>query len=741
MKIARKIAVFVFLVILVGLVTPVTAQNDPVSEVYGDDLAADQRQIDVVNAQLMPIPDTQMYRYSDDNSGPPTLTDEEAGYITPTAMGAYQFQWNNPDQLPTFPNVADAASSGLGANINGGPLPGQTYIVFTAVMADDIPFGPDDDEFSKNFAFIISVHGHEGWVSRPQFPADTWEAAAYVLNITYGRNPWDARILEVRGGDLKETPASGFWYVGGNVVVFGVDAAMFGTSDDTGFMDNLDWLGFGWAGHVHDGSFGSCDTCLSKLTTYPSTPRSQGDTFPIPVYTEQVLKPGFDPLADISGVWPIAAPDGFLWLDMKLDEPLQDGKLPDVFSFFLGVNAFDGNTGGFFATQTHDGIEQSSGSGPDGEVDLEAYGMSDGSYLLNTGLEYDSLNYPLTLGLQSGIQLTEDAEALFSNTSRSLTRDQLIMGDPLSHDGTFPVYDFGTGEMVDPPASAVTTTTQPASTTESTQPASTTETTQPGSTTDTTQPLSTTTETTQPASTGGGTTTTREGDTTRERPGSQPVCWWCWAILLVFLVFLICSIYIWYKVETWWTCWLPWFLVIFIWVPFVLAGLIFWTPWWWWLPLLIWFPIVFGYAWWWAQKRTWWQPQYWWMLYGWGAVALIGLFLAGPQWWYLMIVYWLPFVGFWAWYRPHRFTWWAPRMWLLVIGWVAWGFIWVILLTPWWAWWFPVAFFPIWGWWLSRSSYTWREFSTKYCWILPFAWLPWLGYMLLLYCLDAVPLG
>ena len=74
-------------------------------------------------------------------------------------------------------------------------------------------------------------------------------------------------------------------------------------------------------------------------------------------------------------------------------------------------------------------------------------------------------------------------------------------------------------------------------------------------------------------------------------------------------------------------------------------------------------------------------------------------------------------------------------------GWVAWGFIWVILLTPWWAWWFPVAFFPIWGWWLSRSSYTWREFSTKYCWILPFAWLPWFGYMLLLYCLDAVSLG
>jgi hypothetical protein len=75
-----------------------------------------------------------------------------------------------------------------------------------------------------------------------------------------------------------------------------------------------------------------------------------------------------------------------------------------------------------------------------------------------------------------------------------------------------------------------------------------------------------------------------------------------------------------------------------------------------------------------------------------------------------MIVHWLPFVGFWAWYRPRRFTWWAPWMWLLLIGWVAWGFIWVILLTAWWAWWFPVAFFPIWGWWLSRSSYTWREF-------------------------------
>ena len=115
-----------------------------------------------------------------------------------------------------------------------------------------------------------------------------------------------------------------------------------------------------------------------------------------------------------------------------------------------------------------------------------------------------------------------------------------------------------------------------------------------------------------------------------------------------------------------------------------------------------------------------------------GALALLGLFLAGPWSWYLLPIYWLPFVGFWAWRRPRQFGWWQPWMWLLVIGWVVWGFIWVILLTPWWAWWFPVAWIVIWGWWLSRRRYTRREFIRKYCWILPFAWLPWLVFMKLL---------
>ena len=576
MKLSRRLAAFVFAVILVGVVSPVTAQNDSLGEVYEDDLAADQRQIDIVNANLMPIGNTDMYRFGDNPSGTPTLSDAEAGYMTPTFIGAYQFQWNNPDQIPNFPDRADAFASGLGANINGGPFLGQTYVVFTAVMADDIPFGPDDDEFHKNFAFILSVHGHEGWVPLSQFPGDTWSAAAYVLNILYGPEPWNSRIYEVRGGDLKQAPADGFSYISGNVVVFGVNAQMFGTfGDNSQFMDNLAWVGFGWAGHVHDGRFGSCGDCPSKITTYPSTPRSEGDTFPVPIYLDRVLKPGYDPRADITDAWLIVDDDGILWINLKLDEPLQDGKLPDLFSFFLGSGVFDGANGAFFSVQTHNDEKSSLGSGPDGEFDVEAYGMSDGSLLVNTGLPYDTLNYPLNLQLQSGFQPTEDVSPLFSNTQRPITMDDLVMDDPLAHDGLFPIYDFGTDEMLDPPASSVTTTTeQPASS------VTTTTTEQPATavtTTTTEQPATAVTTTTQQPPSAGAPTPTPEDD--GSRPGSVPVCWWCWAIVMVLLAFLICAIFAWCKVEEWWSSWLVWFLVIFIWVLFVLAGLIFWTPW------------------------------------------------------------------------------------------------------------------------------------------------------------------
>jgi hypothetical protein len=68
-------------------------------------------------------------------------------------------------------------------------------------------------------------------------------------------------------------------------------------------------------------------------------------------------------------------------------------------------------------------------------------------------------------------------------------------------------------------------------------------------------------------------------------------------------------------------------------------------------------------------------------------------------------------------------------MWWLGAAYVAWGFIWVVALTPWWAWWLPVVLVPFVWWWLVGHGYDWREIhGPKWCWALPFALLPFLAW-------------
>ncbi|HLA67587.1 MAG TPA: hypothetical protein VJP05_08915, partial [Acidimicrobiia bacterium] len=73
-------------------------------------------------------------------------------------------------------------------------------------------------------------------------------------------------------------------------------------------------------------------------------------------------------------------------------------------------------------------------------------------------------------------------------------------------------------------------------------------------------------------------------------------------------------------------------------------------------------------------------------------------------------------------------------LWGLFLAYVAWVFVWVIWLTPWWGWWFPVFFFPFLGWWFIDHGYDWQLAHRKACWIIPFALVPWLAFMVPLYC-------
>jgi hypothetical protein len=180
---------FILMVLLVGVVGPATAQNDAVSEVFQDDFGADPEQARFVQDNLQPVDptDSSIYRFGDNPDGQPTLGPDEAGYVDAEQLGAFLFQWNNEGEVPDFGDVVDPGGDGLGLDVNGGLRPHQSYVVFTAVTSGPIPYGDNDDHRFKNFAFIISMHGREGWVPLSQSRATPGPAQPSSSTWSTGR--------------------------------------------------------------------------------------------------------------------------------------------------------------------------------------------------------------------------------------------------------------------------------------------------------------------------------------------------------------------------------------------------------------------------------------------------------------------------------------------------------------------------------------------------------------------------
>ncbi len=359
--------------------------------------------------------------------------------------------------------------------------------------------------------------------------------------------------------------------------------------------------------------------------------------------------------------------------------------------------------------QTHDGLSETfSFEGSTAGPAVEGYIMNDGALLFNTGLTHGG--GPLNLNLNSGFLPTEDGQ--FQNSAADHVVDPLDVAtsdDPLHFDDEFPAYNLMTGTPVDPPTVVTSTT-----------------------------------------------TTTTIHPTTQERPhhsttARDKTCWWCWGIVFLFFSFLLCVLFTRMKTYEWWTCWLPWFLVIFIWVPFLLAGMWWWRPAWWWVPLLAWGPLIIGYTWYWARHRSWWHPWHWYVVGGYLAALLVGsLIVRAPEWGLLFPLFWLPWVGFYMWFRALRQPWWHRWMYLLFGAYIAWIFVWVAWLSPWWAWWLPVAFCSLTVWWFVSQGQSWQEIiGPKWCWLFPFAmlpfyawwiplWAPWWCYVIALFFTEAL---
>lgn len=646
--------------------------------------------------------DVSRFGRGGDASVPATITAEDEPWTEPVAMGLNFLMWQDPS---TLPDLGDGVATGDGmaiGTVEGGPATGTPFAVATLVFADDIPMGADtvsgfgqaaSDSFISQWDIPLLVLGLAQWFALAQFPDDTWNFASFVMSLTLNAGVWALAFYTfTQTGQIGTATFPGFFLVAGNVMIIAVLTTAFGL-----FGPNLP---FGVSGRFA-GDFRTTTGDRDAVVTTPTVPLMEDSFRP---FTPRTFVPGLPGWFDPVDAWAIEDADGYLWFNVKPAEPW--GMMPpeDIWSYYLQVGLFGDPSVQFptsyFGFQQHKGVSELFGSTADGPVTegLGGYLMNDGSLLIRTPVMYDG--NPLAVVLDGGTQ--DDPEGQFLNTSLPLRfdpEDVVSDPDPMRHDGLYPVYDLATGETLEPPPDTVTTTTLPASTV----------TTQPGSTTVTTQPGSTVTRT----------------PTSTENP-----CWWCWAVIILFLAVLLCILCVWLKSYEWWTCWIPWLLVIFIWVPFLLAGLWWWRPTWWWVPLLAWFPLIGGYAWGWARHRTWWQPWHWYVVAGYCAALVLGMVLVGsPEWGLLFPLFWVPWVGFYLWFRGARRPWFQPWMWLLAAGWVAWVFLWVISLTPWWAWWLPVAVVPILGWWFVQNGYSWHEIhGPKWCWVLPFAFLPFLAW-------------
>jgi hypothetical protein len=425
-----------------------------------------------------------VYRFAGDADSSPTLG-EDAGPVTPTQIGAHFVAWDDPAAIPLVPSdaVVEWADGGLRAGTGDGIQPLVPYLVAHVVFPTDLPTTEPIEQF-LNYSILLEIPGYDGWVPDPAFPAEPWSSATHVVSLDHGPGSWELTLSSLSDGLQQPLDTSGFAIVSGNTLIFGVDMA-----SATGLAP--DWeFGVGYAGHAHDGRYGSCAECPSRISTLPGFPRAA-----LPAYMGgPVIKPGFDPHYDVSEIEAIGGPDGFIWLDFTPIEPWDGAGMPtDHFSqyFQFGVAVPDDQAGAFFGVNQHDGELTSFGSGPDGDIPAQLYAMSDGSVVARTNFTIEESEDGIDVTFEGGYLPSEDG--VFTSITRrfNIPAGEVVTGDPLTHDGARPLYDFAALQPVSPPTTAAPTTAAP----------------------------TTAAPTTAAPTTAAGPS---------PEPGSGGTCWWCW---------------------------------------------------------------------------------------------------------------------------------------------------------------------------------------------------------------------
>ncbi len=422
--------------------------------------------------------DVQTFRFGDDPSGTPTLAEADSAWLTPDRLGAGLVEWGS-DTLPAVSGEGVQTNGDIWATIGGGPKPDTIYVLYWAELNGPLP-GPDGPDLWQNLAFPTSLHDHEGWVAQAPYVGDTWQGAAFVPMLTYGPDPWSFGVQEVVGGDLVDrNDLSGFAYVGDTTLVMAFEASpLLGDSPP----EMLPWIGVGFAGHAHDGSFGATPDGLSRVTAWPGDLGPRSDPLPpVSEGSERVLRVGFEPRVDPVGVWGVVDDSDGLWIDTRFAAPFGSPPPDDLFSVFVsfevGMSGEPGSSAGGWSL--HDGeIDHTNFIPGVGEPPSpEMYVAGDGSILWNTGLRVDDVfqgdpMVPVTV--ESGFRPDEaTTQARFATNMFELSASDLIHEDPLTHGGP-PTWDLISGGAVEaaddtiPPNTDETPTAKPTPTEKST---------------------------------------------------------------------------------------------------------------------------------------------------------------------------------------------------------------------------------------------------------------------------------
>ena len=244
---------------------PVRADHyDGPREMFGE-LGFSEGQTDVFIVRMQDVT-PQKYKFADSTTTPNTI---DTPWTTVAALGAAEVEFDQLIGLAKEFECNTLHASGLRTFcVTNGPQTGVRYTVIITMF--DGPFPTDDTGgLSVNLSWPTNVAGLPGWQAQGPFIGDTWQQAGrippYVIN-----EPWGMQVsqLDANGSLMDDASSQAFGLVHGNTL------AMFSpTMELMQGQPTLEDLSYGFAIHVHDGSFGACDSCRSTITPIPAFPR------------------------------------------------------------------------------------------------------------------------------------------------------------------------------------------------------------------------------------------------------------------------------------------------------------------------------------------------------------------------------------------------------------------------------------------------------------------------------------